>query len=255
MSTPTELGEFLRDRRARLRPQDLELPSYGARRVPGLRREELALAAGVSAAYYTRLEQGQSANASAGVLDALARALRLDADERAHLHDLAHPRPRPVTPDRLRPDLAHLVRATAHPVLALNRRTDILAWNPAAHALFAPHLPADATPNLLRLMFLDPWTRALHADWPTESRRAVASIRMLAGRHPDTPDLADLIGELAIKSADFATLWAEHPVHNCTHGTKRFTHPADGELTYTYSMLSTPDDTGHRLMFLTPQPR
>ncbi|OLR92793.1 helix-turn-helix domain-containing protein [Actinokineospora bangkokensis] len=245
----TELGDFLRSRRSRLDPADLSLPSHGTRRVPGLRREELALAAGVSPAYYTRLEQGHSANASPGVLDALARALRLDPDERTHLHDLARPRT-PVTAP-LRPDLAALVDATAHPVLALNRRTDVVAWNPSAHALYAPHLPFDSTPNLLRLLFLDPRVRALHQEWPTEARRAVASLRMVAGRWPDTPDLAHLIGDLVIHSPEFADLWSDRPVHQCTHGVKLLRHPV-GDLTLTFSILETSDDTGHRLMFLTP---
>lgn len=265
VSTPTDLGDFLRTRRARLHPGDVGVVSYGARRVPGLRREELAQLAGVSPTYYTRLEQGQSANASDGVLDALARALRLSPDEQLHLRNLARPvggrrRPSP-RPEHVRADTRRLVDAMADvPALVLDRRNDVLAWNRLGHALLAGHLdpetptrPADR-PNTLRMLFLDPHTRELYVDREGETRRAVASLRLIAGQCPEDRSLAALIGELAIKSTEFAALWSRHPVHNCTHGTKHLHHPTVGRLALSFTVLQIPDGSGHRLLALTAAP-
>jgi transcriptional regulator with XRE-family HTH domain len=262
MSTSTELGAFLRTRRAALSPDQVGVRSYGARRVPGLRREELAQLAGVSHAYYTRLEQGQSSGASAGILDALARALQLDPDE--HLHRLARPAPQrpraPVRAERVRPQVRQLVEAIGDvPVLALDRRNDVLAWNPLGHALLAGHLdrdaPADPTsrPNTLAMLFLDPHTRELHADWAGEARRAVASLRLVAGQHPGDPALTALVGELAVRSDEFAALWARHPVQSCTGGTKHYRHPVVGPLELAFTVTTTADD-GHRLLMLSAAP-
>lgn len=238
--------------------------SYGARRVPGLRREELAQLSGVSHAYYTRLEQGQSNHASDSVLDALAQALRLSPDERTHLHHLARPvrnrRPACARPERVRPHLRQLVLAISDvPVLALNRRNDVLAWNGLGHALLAGHLDPQAPtspttrPNMLRMLFLDPHTRELHADWAQEARRAVASLRLTAGQHPEDPALAALIGDLAVRSAEFAMLWARHPVQSCTDGTKRYQHPTVGPLELAFTMTTTADN-GHRMLMLSAAP-
>lgn len=254
-----DLGEFLRSRRARLTPEDVGVVSYGARRVPGLRREELAQLAGVSVTYYTRLEQGQSANASDAVIEALARALRLTDDERAHLHDLARPRPgrrrRSARPDTAGRGVRQLIAAmTEVPALVLGRRTEVLAWNPLAHRLLGGHLDLDAPdrpvdrPNLTRMLFLDPHTRDLHVRWDEEAVRAVAALRLVAGRHADDRELAELIGELSMKSAAFAALWSRHPVHTCVSGTKRLRHPVVGEFDLDFEMLHLPGDAGHRLM-------
>ncbi len=264
MGTSTELGAFLRSRRASLSPEQVGVVSYGARRAPGLRREELAQLAGVSHAYYTRLEQGQSTGASDGVLDALARALRLDADERKHLHRLARPvREQPrvsARPERVRPQTRQLVEAiTDVPMLALDRVNNVLTWNGLGHALLAGHLDraspdAPATrPNTLRMLFLDSHTRELHNDWAQEARRAVASLRLTAGEHPGDPAMAALIGDLAVRSGEFAGLWARHPVQSCTDGIKRYRHPTVGPLDLAFTM-STTVDNGHRLLMLSATP-
>ncbi|MBM9504064.1 helix-turn-helix transcriptional regulator [Actinacidiphila acididurans] len=260
MDAPMGLGEFLRTRRARLRPEDVGLVSYGARRrVPGLRREELARLAGVSAAYYTRLEQGQSNNASAAVLDALAHALQLSDDEHAHLRNLARPsrtgRRPPERPACARPGTRQLIGAMGTvPAIVLDRRSDILAWNPAGHALIAGHLDFAAPdshcdrPNLQRLLFLDPHTRELYPRWEEEAKRAVSSLRLMAGRYSDDRRFAELIGELLLKSPEFATLWQRHPVHNCVCGTKSFHHPLVGPLDLSFESLHMPDDSGQWIL-------
>ncbi len=259
------LSEFLRSRRARLSPEDAGIVSYGARRVPGLRREELAQLAGISATYYTRLEQGQSTNASESVIDAIARALGLDDDERTHLHDLAKPagdkRRRAARPDTARPGTVRLINAmTDVPAVVMGRRTEVLAWNRLGHALLAGHYdftapsrPADR-PNLTRMLFLAPHTRELYARWDEEAARAVASLRLVAGRHREDRGLADLVGELTLKSDAFAALWSEHPVHNCLSGHKRFHHPEVGGFELEFEILHLPDDTGHRILTYTAIP-
>ena len=251
-----DLGAFLRSRRARLTPERVGLVSYGARRVPGLRREELAQLAGVSATYYTRLEQGQSTNASESVIEALARALELDDDERAHLHRLARPEPTtrrraPRRPEKVRPSTVRLVDAMAVPAVVLGRRTDVLAWNARGHRLLAGHVAFDARPNLTRLLFLDAHTRELYSRWDEEAARAVASLRIVAGRFPDDPQLGELVGELSVKSPQFAALWARHPVANCVSGMKYLRHPELGELELEFQALNLPDDSGQRILTYT----
>jgi transcriptional regulator with XRE-family HTH domain len=259
------LGEFLRSRRARLTPEDAGIVSYGARRVPGLRREELAQLAGVSATYYTRLEQGQSANASESVIEALARALELDDDERMHLHDLARParaaRSRRARPDAARPSTVRLIEAMGDvPAVAMGRRTEVLAWNPLGHALLAGHVPFDAPsrprerPNLTRMLFLDAHTRELYPRWAEEAARAVASLRLVAGRHRDDRELADLVGELSLASRAFSSLWSKHPVKSCLAGVKRLRHPEVGELELEFAVLLLPDDSGQRILTYTAAP-
>ncbi len=191
--------------------------------VPGLRREELAQIAGISVNYYTRLEQGQSSNASDAIIEALARALDLDDDERVHLYELA----RPVPARRKRVTRAEVAVPGALALLAsmpsvgallLGRRNDVLAWNPLGHALVAGHLaftdPDDPAtrPNQMRLLFLDSHTRELHRDWAEEAASAVASLRFVAGQYPDDRALAELVGELSMNSREFARLWAKHDV-------------------------------------------
>ncbi|WEH40278.1 helix-turn-helix transcriptional regulator [Streptomyces sp. AM 2-1-1] len=263
MDTPTALGDFLRNRRARLQPEDVGLPNHGTRRrVPGLRREELALLAGVSITYYTHLEQGQSANASDSVLDALARALRLTPDEHTHLRDLARPpkakRAAPHRPEYVRAPTRRLIDAMPQvPAVVLDGRNDVLAWNALGHALLAGHLdPASpdtpaARPNLTRMLFLDPHTRELYTDWTKEARVALSALRLVAGRNPQDSALAELIGSLLLRSADFAKLWSKHPVRDCTVGTKSLHHPAVGAMTLDFENLHLADGTGHRMLLYT----
>jgi transcriptional regulator with XRE-family HTH domain len=265
-ATPTsELGEFLRSRRDALTPEQAGIASYGMRRVPGLRREEIAQLAGVSVAYYTRLEQGQSSRASDSIIDALARALRLRDDERAHLFELARPRParkpRAPRPERPAPGALQLMDAVVGAsVVLLGRRNDVLAWNPIGHALFAGHLPFDAPqdpavrPNLTRMLFLDPHTRELYRDWTDEAALLVASLRFVAGQYPEDRALAELVGELSVKSTEFAALWAKHTVQLCSRGTKHLHHPEVGDLDLDYQALHIPDTDGQRLVIHTAAP-
>ncbi|WP_433221097.1 helix-turn-helix domain-containing protein [Microtetraspora malaysiensis] len=261
-----DLGEFLRRRRAAVTPADLDLRApAGRRRVTGLRREELAGLAGISVAYYTRLEQGHVANASDQVLGALARALLLDDAQRAHLFDLAR---RPRRPARRRPRIerAHprtleLLSALDHlPAVLLGRRNDVLAWNRMGHALLAGHVPFDAPgdpatrPSMSRMLFLDARTRELERDWEHYARTHVGYLRLVGGRHGDDPALAELIGELATKSPEFAAMWAGGDVRECTFGSRTLNHPDVGPVEVTYQVWLQPDQPDHRLEIYTPGP-
>ncbi|MET7290031.1 helix-turn-helix transcriptional regulator [Streptomyces sp. NPDC005573] len=233
----SELSEFLRSRRARLKPEDVGLPDFGRhRRVPGLRREELAQLAGVSVAYYTRLEQGNGRNVSAEVLDSIARALRLTDAEHAHLTHLAKPKAHKKKPAARQPQtrqaLLHLLDAMETvPAYVVGRRSDILAWNRTAAALFGDwaELPA-AERNWARLVFLRPEYRELFVDWEQKAIDIVCALRMDAGCYPDDPRLSALVGELSVKSEEFRRLWATHDVKEKSHGVKRLRHPLVGEL-------------------------
>ncbi|MEO3869276.1 helix-turn-helix transcriptional regulator [Nonomuraea sp. B12E4] len=262
----SELGEFLRSRRAKLCPADVGLADYGGRRrVPGLRREELAQLAGVSAGYYTRLEQGNSPGASDTVLDAIARALRLDSDEQAHLYALARPATpaarRRGRPERLRPSVRLMLDAVGDtPALVIGRSTDVLAWNRMGHALLAGHLDFDAPdrpgrrPNVARLVFLDEHTRELYTDWRGKARDTVADLRRSAALHPDDREPAELVGELTMKSRDFAALWSAHPVRVCDHYLRELRHPLVGRLTLYNETLVLPDDDRQRLGLFYAEP-
>jgi transcriptional regulator with XRE-family HTH domain len=251
MSGTTRLGDFLKTRRSQLRPEDIGVPTYDERRrVPGLRREELARLAGVSVSYYTRLEQGHSTSASAEVLDALATALRLDEAERRHLHLLAKPakrahRARRPPPEHLSEANGQLLDALAAvPAIVLGRRSDVLAWNRLGHALFAGHLDVDAVevahrPNMAQLVFLDPHTRELYADWPSKAKAVVGSLRLMAGQYPDDTALHELVGQLSAKSTEFASMWADHRVKPCATADYEMRHPLVGPLTVTQQTLST----------------
>ncbi|WP_329036513.1 helix-turn-helix transcriptional regulator [Streptomyces sp. NBC_01725] len=251
MNGKSRLGEFLRTRRSQLSPDEAEVPTYGERRrVPGLRREELALLAGVSASYYARLEQGHSMNASPEVLDAIARALRLDESERLHLLDLARSakprgRGRRPAPERVTEATGQLLDALADvPAIVVGRRSDVLAWNRLGHALFAGHLDPgapdlpDQRPNMARLVFLDAHTRELYAQWPSKARAVVGNLRMVAGQYPEDSALHALVGELSAKSEDFASLWADHRVKACTVADYEMRHPLVGALTVTQQTLN-----------------
>jgi transcriptional regulator with XRE-family HTH domain len=264
----SDLGDFLRSRRARLRPEDVGLrPHPGVRRVPGLRREELAIAAGVSVTHYTRLEQGRGDGTSDQVLDAVATALRLGDDERAHLKDLARPagKPRRPAPARPSPGASPAVRSlldamTDVPAVLLDHRNGILAWNRAGHALLAGHLdlhapdhPADR-PNLTALLFLGPHGRRLHRHWDEEAELAVASLRLVAGRHPHDHEISALVGRLATHSPEFAALWARHPVRTCSDGVKHLRHPAVGPLDLHFQSLTVPGGADHRIIAYSAEP-
>lgn len=251
VKTTSALGDFLYTRRSQLGPEDVGVRTYGERRrVPGLRREELALLAGVSASYYTRLEQGQSQSASPEVLDALAGALRLDEAERLYLHDLARSgrrrsRGRRPAAERVSEPARQLLDAMGDvPAIVLGRRSDVLAWNPLGHALFAGHLdpgspevPAER-PNMARAVFLDAHVRGMYADWTGKARAVVGSLRLVAGRHPEDTALHTLVGELSAKSPEFAGMWADHRIRACTVATYEMRHPLVGPLTVTQQTLS-----------------
>ncbi|GHF54363.1 DNA-binding protein [Kitasatospora xanthocidica] len=261
MNPTSALSEFLRTRRARLRPEDVDLPDYGGRRrVAGLRREELAHLAGVSVDYYTRLEQGRVGNPSQTVLDAVARALRLAPDESGHLHRLARPAPRPrrrpAVRQQPRPSLLRLLEQLHDtPALVMGHRMDILAWNRAATALFGDYgaLPAEER-NIARITFLDPSSRELYADWASCARENAAFLHLEAGRRPDDPLLAELVGQLCLRSEEFHHFWAEHPVADKTSGRKVFRHPVAGTLDLAYDTLRPADDPGQALVTYTPDP-
>jgi transcriptional regulator with XRE-family HTH domain len=265
MDSRRQLGEFLQTRRSQLRPADVGLDGYGdRRRVPGLRREELALLAGVSASYYARLEQGYSLNASPEVLDAIARALRLDEAERRHLHDLAagtraRPAARRSAPERMTAALAQLVEAMGEtPALVMGRHSDVLAWNRTGHALFAGHLDpagpehARDRPNMARLVFLDQHTRELYADWPAKARAVVGTLRLAAGQYPGNAPLSALIGELTVGSREFSDMWAAHRVKSGGDATYEMRHPLVGVMTVT--QLSLHAEQGPSVVIATTVP-
>ncbi|WP_433136090.1 helix-turn-helix domain-containing protein [Actinomadura nitritigenes] len=250
------LGDFLRARRDGLRPEDVGMASYGARRVAGLRREEVAVLAGVNADYYTRLEQGRERNPSPQVLDALGRALRLDADARAHLFRLAgtapelRPSARPA--EQVSPALRQLMDGyPGAPAFVMNRTLDVLAANALADALYAPFEPAD---NLARMTFLDPAGRTFYTDWDRAAQAAVANLRQAAGFDPDDPRLRELVGALTEHSADFTRLWNSHTVRGKTRDAKNFLHPDVGALTLTYQAFDVRDAPGQQLVIYHAEP-
>ncbi|MER5513760.1 helix-turn-helix transcriptional regulator [Streptomyces sp. NPDC002763] len=259
-----ELGDFLRSRRARLRPEDAGAAfTGGARRVPGLRREEVAHLAGVSTDYYARLEQGRHPHVSETVLEAVARALRLDDTERDYLFELARPRTPgpgwrgPARAPRTRPAVHRMldVLNDVSPALVINHRIDVLAANHLADALFTDF---DALPyrdrNLARFVLLQPAARDLYRDWDKVAETFVAGLRLAAGRHPDDPQLNELVGELSIKVPEFHTWWASHRVDQCSYGTQRLAHPVVGELTVSYEMLALPADPDQSICLYTTEP-
>lgn len=264
MNHKAELGEFLRSRRARLRPEDAGLRTYGERRrVPGLRREELAQLAGVSADYYVRFEQGRTGNVSDEVVNAVAGALRLGADERTHLRRLvrAAQGSTAAAPDayaarqEVRPGLRRLLESIPHtPAFIGGRRTDILAWNSLFAALVVdPGALPVAARNKARLVFLDAEVRGRYVNWETKARDLVAFMRLDAGRHPDDPAFAELLAELTEGSADFRRLWAEHEVKDKTHGNYHVRHPELGELTLAYETFRVSDDPDQVLITYTAE--
>ncbi|WP_433875247.1 helix-turn-helix transcriptional regulator [Sinomonas atrocyanea] len=256
-----EVRDFLATRRARISPEQAGLTVYGGnRRVPGLRREEVALLAGVSVDYYTRLERGNLAGASDGVLEALARALQLDDAERDHLLDLARtanasPRARQrASRQAVRPSVQFMLDAlTGAPAFVRNARMDILATNRLGRALYcqmydgAPRLAPDGTArpaNSSRFIFLDSRARDFYPDWNVAANNNVAILRTESGRNPYDKGLADLVGELSTRSEEFAALWARHNVRRHYSGNKVFRHPVVGEIELLFEALSLAEDPG-----------
>jgi hypothetical protein len=213
----------------------------------------------VSADYYTRLEQGRHATPSEAVLDALARVFRLDAAGRAHLADLARPvrrRAEEPPPQRVRPAMHQMIASmTDQPAFVIGRRTDVLASNALARALLTDwtRLPPKHR-NYARWVFLDPAAREAFLDWPTVAAEVVGTLRLYAGRNPDDARLTELVGELAIKSAEFRTWWNDLQVHERTYGTKRMIHPAVGPITIRYEALALPGDEEQTLFVYTTDP-
>ncbi|MET8408500.1 helix-turn-helix transcriptional regulator [Streptomyces sp. NPDC005195] len=254
----TELGRFLRARRTQLTPAEVGFtPGAGVRRTPGLRREEVAALAGVSIDYYTRLERGKETRPSLAVVAALGRALKLDQDEHDHLHDLVlsaarHAPEPPASPSRtVSPPVKLLLEnLRPSPAYVTSRTLDLLAHNPGALALYAgiEEWPAKQR-NLARFLFLHPAAHDLYADWDTQIRGCVARLRALAGTDPDAPDLANLVGELLLKSPDFAKLWDRYEVTRRTHTQKpkTFHHPHVGEITLSFQGMQLEGTPGHRL--------
>jgi transcriptional regulator with XRE-family HTH domain len=251
-----ELGEFLKARRAGLTPAEVGLPDLGQpRRVPGLRREEVAQLAAISTDYYVRLEQGRM-QASAAVWDEIARVLRLDDDQRAYLFGLAGKQsraPRKPARQKVQPQLQRLLDelATA-PAFVIGRRTDILAWNAIGAALITDfgRIP-EKERMFIRLLFTDPAMRTLYADWEGVTRLAIAQLRMESSRYPDDERLAAIVSELSATDAQFRQWWAAHDVATRGTGVKKLHHPVVGDLTLDWSAFACPPDPDQQIIVWT----
>lgn len=266
MDERAEVREFLMSRRAKVAPHDVGLPVGASRRVAGLRRSEVAALAGVSVEYYARIERGGIAGASASVLDAIARALRLDDAERAHLFDLARAadgipasgrsRRRPVRPAVSRPSLRWALESITEGVAFVrNAHQDVLATNTLGRAFYSPLIgDGGRTPNLARFQFLDPASREFYPDWDLFAEMCVAIMRAEAGRDPHDRGMQELVGELSTQSGTFRQLWAAHDVRTHGAGTKRFQHPLVGEVVLAYEELAVTAEPGLVLMVYTAEP-
>ncbi|WP_431904630.1 helix-turn-helix transcriptional regulator [Amycolatopsis thermoflava] len=252
MDNRDEVSAFLKSRRDKITPEQAGLPVYGHRRVPGLRRGEVAMLAGVSVEYYTRLERGNLTGVSDQVLDALAQALRLDNTERMHLYDLARAagpapaRKRRPTSTSVRPSLARIIEKIPElPAFVQNNRLDMLAANAMGRALYADMYAEPAWgANTARFAFFSPAAQRFYADYERITYSAVGALRVEAGRNPYDQELSNLIGELCTRSETFRRLWGAHDVHVFREGTKRFRHPVVGELELDHESMVLPDDSG-----------
>src|SRR6476620_10796996 len=263
MDVSEEIRRFLTSRRARITPEQAGLRTYGsgARRVPGLRREEVASLAGVSIAYYTKLERGDTAGVSDTVLEALARALQLDEPERAHLFDLARAA-RPASQPRrrrasrqIRPGVQRLLDAISAPAMVRNGRMDILGANELGRALYSEMFASPDRPvNSARFTFLDPRATSLFVDWDHAADDSVAVLHAEAGRNPRDRDLSDLVGELSTRSEEFRTRWARHDVRLHSTGFKEFRHPAVGNLRLNFDAMELPATPGLTLTAYSAKP-
>lgn len=266
MDNRADVREFLVSRRAKVTPESVGIVSGTNRRVPGLRRSEVAVLAGVSVEYYAKLERGAIGGASASVLDAVAQALQLDDTERAHLLDLARaadgvpssgrPRRRTTRPAPPRPSLQWALAAITEGVAFVrDQRQDVLATNDLGRAFYSPVIgDGGRTPNLARFQFLDPAAREFYPDWDLFAEMCVAIMRAEAGRDPHDKSLQDLVGELSTRSETFRRLWGAHDVRSHGSGTKRFHHPVVGELTLAYEELAITAEPGQVLMVYTAEP-
>jgi transcriptional regulator with XRE-family HTH domain len=258
-----EIREFLSTRRARITPVQAGLPVYGGdrRRVSGLRRDEVALLAGISSQYYTRLERGNATGVSESVIDGIARALQLDEAERTHLLDLIRAAgtaraPRRPVPQRVRPTVQRVLDSmTGTPALVLNARLDILAANQLGFALFSPVYADPVRPaNNARFVFLDPHATEFFRDWDKVANDTVALLRAEAGRHPYDRRLSDLIGELSTRSDEFRARWAAHDVQIHTTGVKIIHHPVVGDLDLSFESFPLAADPSQSLLAYTAEP-
>lgn len=262
MDNRSEIRAFLSSRRAKITPAEAGLPDGGRRRVPGLRRGEVADLAGVSIEYYSQLERGNLAGASDSVLEAIARALRLDEAERSHLLDLARAggpaaqRRRRSPAAELRPSIQHMLDGMSDvPAYVRNGRLDILVSNALARALYAPAFDSPVKPaNMARFNFLDSRARDFWFDWERALDQTVALLRTEAGRDPYDKGLSDLVGELSTRSEAFRTRWAAHNVRLHNTGAKHFRHPVVGELHLTYESMEMPGDPGLTMLVFTAAP-
>jgi transcriptional regulator with XRE-family HTH domain len=262
MDTAKDIREFLTSRRAKITPADAGLPVYGSnRRVKGLRREEVAMLAGISVEYYTRLERGNANGVSEDVLEGVVRALQLDEAERAHLFDLVRTAstnraPRRPSQERVRSTVQQILDSMAGTAAYVrNGRLDILAANRLGQALYADVFNDPVQPpNTARFLFLNPRASEFFVDWDTIAHDAVAILRAEAGRDPHDRRLSDLIGELATRSDEFRVRWAAHNVKFHRTGVKRFHHPIVGDLTLGYEALDLPADSGQRMLVYTAEP-
>ncbi|MDA3624650.1 helix-turn-helix transcriptional regulator [Saccharopolyspora sp. WRP15-2] len=262
-----EIGEFLASRRAKITPDQVGLPVYDAakRRVPGLRRQEVATLAGLSVDYYTQIERGKVNAVSESVLDALARALQLDDAERSHLFDLhrsattSPQRPRRRT-KTIRPMVQRMLDAMAVPAFVRNARHDLVCGNQLAYAFYSPLYPDPLHPdpskpvNFVRFCFLDPRAREFYPDWDLMADTSVNLLRTDAGRDPHDRGISDLVGELSTRSEEFRVRWAKHNVRLHYTGTKAFHHPVVGDLEVTYETMPLPADPGLVLTVYSPEP-
>lgn len=246
------LGEYLRSRRELIRPDEVGLPAGRRRKVAGLRRAELAMLAGISPDYYLRLEQGRDRHPSDQVLDALARALRLDDDGAAHLHRLATAKPRAQRPVRRAPArMARLIDQLPMPAFLQNRYGDVLAVNGPGRALSPHHRPGV---NLIRAVFLEPEDRALRPDWDRATREAVAGLRAIWADDLDDPRLAELVGDLSAGSERFRSLWARHDVRRRIGGISLFDHPRVGPMRLRHEKLLVAGGDGQMLVLYHADP-
>ncbi|MFE2546669.1 helix-turn-helix transcriptional regulator [Actinacidiphila glaucinigra] len=251
-----QLGDYLRARREIVQPEDVGLPPGRRRRVPGLRREELALLAGISTDYYLRLEQGRDQNPSPQVLDALARVLQLDAPATAHLHALASPPQRNhklPEQDHVSPGIRQLISTwwSQTPVIVLNRYMDVLASNPLAVALSPIFLPGV---NVIRAAFLDKDLRSLYLNWDEMSVRAVAGLRALVGTQLEDVRVVELVGELTTASPEFQRLWVRHDVSPSGAGVAHLNHPGVGDITLQYERLTVAGTHGQLIVVFHAEP-
>jgi transcriptional regulator with XRE-family HTH domain len=264
MDPAGDIREFLTSRRAKITPDEAGILAFGTnRRVKGLRREEVAMLAGISAEYYTRFERGNASGASDEVIEGVARALQLDDAERTHLFDLVRTanasfrttRRRP-TQERVRPVIQRILDSISAPAYVRNGRLDLLAANPLGRALYAPVFESPSgLPNMARFIFLDESATDFFPDWEKIASDAVAILRAEVGRDPYDKTLSNLVGELSTRSHEFRVRWAAHNVKFHRTGTKVLHHPVVGDLTLDYEAMELPGDSGQRILVYSAEPR